>query len=46
MKKNLFLPPLVWYYRNKTDLSGNTYMAVAGAGTKIRDKDGAGAENE
>ena len=48
MKKNYFLPPLLWYYCYRTVLSGNIGMAGADAGAKIRDKGGAGvgAENK
>ena len=42
MKKNYFLPPLVWYYCFRTVLSGNTYMVGVGAGAEVRDKGGAG----
>ena len=50
MKKNYFLPQLVWYYcyRYRTVLSDNIGMAGAGARAGIRDKGraGVGVENK
>ena len=46
MKKNYFLPQLVWYYCYRTVLSDSIGMAGAGAGDEIRDKGGAGAGDE
>ena len=48
MKKNYFLPQLVWYCCYRTVLSDSIGMAGAGAGAgaEIRDKGGAGAGAE